>query len=302
MLSEYVGRLIGLSLASFFMVQLVVGLLSCMAARNIAKAACRMEPKLAARLLLALRWAPVTLAFLVVVGVCIPSYLWFEPDETGEELGPLCLAGAVLVLVVWAAAAFRGLGQVLRSRRCIREFETGRAPMMAVAGILRTRLLIAPVVREVLDEEQLAVAVAHERSHVASRDNLKRLLLAFTPGLLPGVYGFASMERLWARLAEWAADDESVAGDPDRALTLATALVRVARLGSAPVPLASSMIEGDDLAARVGRLLAPAAPVRIEVRRDALVAAALALASITLLLTRPGTLESVHELLERLVR
>jgi len=137
---------------------------------------------------------------------------------------------------------------------------------------------------------------------VTSRDNLKRLLLAFTPGLLPGVNGFGGVERLWARLAEWAADDHSVAGDPDRAIALAAALVRVARLGSVPVPLASSMIEGDDLAARVGRLLAPTPPLQVEVRRDAIAVAMLMLASISALAAQPGTFESVHGLLERLLQ
>ena len=57
MMSEYVARLFGLSLASFFLVQLVVGLAVCLSARHLADPVCRMEPKFAARLLLALRWA-----------------------------------------------------------------------------------------------------------------------------------------------------------------------------------------------------------------------------------------------------
>jgi Zn-dependent protease with chaperone function len=301
-MSEYVSRLIGLSLAAFFVVHLALGTGAVLAARRVARAAGRMEPKFAARLLLALRWLPVTLALAAVAGICIPSYLWFEPGETGEEIGPLCLAAAALAMAIWAAALFRGARQVVRSRRCLRAFGAGRAPVMAVAGILRTRLLISPLVVETLDDEQLAAALAHERAHVQSRDNLKRLLLAFTPGLLPGINGFAGVERLWSRLAEWAADDRAVEGDPDRALALAGALVRVARLGSAPVPLASSMIEGGDLEMRVSRLLAPAAPVHFKLRRGVLALAVAMVASIAVLAARPATLESAHALLERLVQ
>ena len=118
-----------------------------------------------------------------------------------------------------------------------------------------------------LPAEQLAAALRHEEAHRVSRDNLKRLLLLLTPGLLPGLHGFHAIERGWARFTEWAADDEAVAGDAHLSLYLAAALVRIARMGGAPAPspLATSFLgDSRELSARVDRLLspAPAAPAR----------------------------------------
>jgi hypothetical protein len=300
MIGEYGLRLVGFCLASFFAVQLAAGLLLQLAARRLAHAAERMRPRVAARVLLALRWTPAALGLFVVGGLCIPSYLRFEPGETREELGLVGLTAAVLAAAVLTMSLVHGIRQVIASRRCVREFEN--RPIIAITGFLRPRLLISPVVKEVLSIEQLDAAVGHERAHVAAQDNLKRLLLAFTPGLLPGVNGFAAVERQWVRLTEWAADDDAVAGDPDRALALAAALVRVARLGTVPVPLTSSMLDGDDLARRVDRLLHPAAPVRGTGSAALASMAAMAMVVLMGLALRPATLESAHDLLERLVK
>jgi hypothetical protein len=302
MIGEYGVRLVCFCLASFFAVQLAAGVLLRLVARWLGPAAERMQPRVAARVLLALRWTPAGLALFVVGALCIPSYLWFEPGDTVEELGLTGVIGAILALAVLAMAMVHGFRQVMTSRRRVREFGTGSRPVVAVAGFLRPRLLISPVVRDALSAEQLDAAVAHERAHGAAHDNLKRLLLAFTPGLLPGVNGFAAVERQWSRLTEWAADDDAAAGDPDRALALAAALVRVARLGTVAVPLTSSMLDGDDLTQRVDRLLHPVAPVRGRVSAAVASMAAVALMVLVGLALRPATLESAHDLLERLVK
>ena len=303
MMNDYLVRLVCLCLTAFFVVHLAAGALVRWITPRGARALRRVRPRLAARTTLLMRWSPAALGLLVVAVLCVPSYLRFEPGETGEEIGPACLLGAGLALAVWAAAIVRGLRQVVRSRRYIRDGKSRRRPLVALAGILRTRLLISPVVVDALTTEQLDAALRHERAHGAARDNLKRLLLAFTPGLLPGLNGLAAVERHWARFTEWAADDDAVRGDPDRALVLASALVRVARLGSAAVPLASSLLDGEDLSERVDRLLRPAAPESRRVRGDALAAGVAAgIAALACLALRPATLESAHYLLEHLVR
>jgi hypothetical protein len=152
----------------------------------------------------------------------------------------------------------------------------------------------------------LAAALRHEDAHRRARDNFKRLLLAAAPGLLPRVHGFAALERGWARMSEWAADDESVGGDPLRSLALADALVRVARLGT---PVRTTALEvsfcgdGSDLACRVDRLLHPRRfPPEPAPRMRILTAAATVtvMASVAGLTLQTQTLASAHRLLEYL--
>jgi beta-lactamase regulating signal transducer with metallopeptidase domain len=164
-------------------------------------------------------------------------------------------------------------------------------------------MVVSPVIRRALTAEQLDVALDHERAHCASHDNLRRLILAFTPGLLPGMRSFSTLERHWSRLAEYAADDDAVRGDPNRALNLAAALVNVARIGARTMPLTSSLLDGGDLSERVGRLLRPAAPPS-DVRPLAITAAGAltAMACIVALALHPATLHSAHEALEHFIR
>jgi len=151
-------------------------------------------------------------------------------------------------------------------------------------------------VRDALSREQLAAAIRHEEAHLSARDNLKRLLLAATPRLPR----FRALERAWSRMSEWAADDEAVAGDTERSLCLASALVRVARLGTVPADV-GFLGDGADLACRIERLLHPGAYV--PPRRTGLIpAAAFALtASLLVFVLQAGTLESAHRLFEYLV-
>ncbi|MGB7764879.1 MAG: hypothetical protein WBL33_07630, partial [Candidatus Acidiferrales bacterium] len=116
------------------------------------------------------------------------------------------------------------------------------------------------------------------------------------------------LNQYWARLIEWAADDEATEGDSARSVALAAALVRMARIGSAAAvsPLASSFLGNDrELSARVDRLLG-FAPIRRNVSRRAravlTTAAALAMTLALAAMIRPATFLSVHHLLEQLLR
>ena len=133
------------------------------------------------------------------------------------------------------------------------------APLLALAGVTRPRVVISRGLMEALTPEQLAAAIGHEEAHRQSRDNLKRLALLLAPDILPGVRGFGALEREWARVSEWAADEGAAAGDAHRRLALADALVRTVRLGCMPRPadtLATTLVEDlVDLEARVARLL-----------------------------------------------
>jgi beta-lactamase regulating signal transducer with metallopeptidase domain len=158
-----------------------------------------------------------------------------------------------------------------------------------------------------LSAEELDAALSHEMAHRTSRDNAKRFLLLLAPDIFPFVRLFQSLDRSWSRFAEWAADDQATSGDPRRALSLAAALVRVARMGSSPtLPyLSTSLLACDrDLSARVDRLL-HAMPIPHAASKPAhhrLRTAGFLLAGCLVgLLLVPSALSSVHELLELLL-
>jgi beta-lactamase regulating signal transducer with metallopeptidase domain len=186
------------------------------------------------------------------------------------------------------------------------------APLMAVAGLVHPRLIVSRSVLHKLTPEQRAAAFRHEQAHQVSRDNLKRFLYLLAPDAFPFISGFKKIERQWARYTEWAADDHAVAGDSQRALSLAAALVSVAKMGvnHQSAYLLSSLYsplvaEDEDLVVRVDRLLReqqyaekPLAPLVHVARNVALVAGSLVIAA----LVWPGSLGSVHQILEKLIQ
>ncbi len=317
----YLVRLVCLSLACYFLLHTALAAAVWAVAGRAIRAAERLWPPDAARLLLALRLLPATLAGLAVAGLCVPSFLWLEPSGTAEEAGGACLAAALLGGAVWMAALGRGWRAVAQSRRCARM--CGRvarpdsvaegiavwvvdatAPVLALAGVMRPRVVISRGLMEALETEQLSAALRHEEAHRRSRDNLKRLALLLAPEILPGLRAFGPLERAWARGTEWAADEGAAAGDARRRLALADALVRAVRLGCAPRPagpLATTLLDDPlDLEARVTRLLEAPTGARPSARYWAV--AGLAAGALAVVLLQPGTLYTVHWLLEGLMR
>jgi hypothetical protein len=335
----YLLRLACLCLASFFLVHAVLGLVTWIVTPGAIRLAERMRPRAAARLLLALRMLPVGLAMFVVGGLCVPSYLLLEPGgfEGGgaaERVGVACCAAALLGVVVWGISIARVLramaGSLRYTRRCEQMGDRTRvageaapvlvvedeAPVVALAGVMRSRLVVSRGVVRALSVEQLAAALRHEEAHRASRDNLKRLVLLVAPDILPFArVPLRGIERGWARFAEWAADDWAIEGDARRSLSLASALVCVARMGAAArtSPLVASLLpDRGDLSARVDRLLrtpeAVSPPFTNQgaghpaMRAVAWSAAVVLGGFLVAAMMRPGTFYSVHWLLERLVR
>jgi hypothetical protein len=318
----YVPRLLCLCLAAYFVIHCTVGVLVSVLGEAAVRAARRMRPRSAGRFLLTLRLLPSVLALAVVAGLCVPSYLWLEPESGLEEVGAGCLAAAILAAAMWTVSIARGARAALRSARHTRESGSvsrrsnlpgshlpvwivdAPAPLVALVGVFAPRLLISRAVSSALPAAQLAAALRHEEAHHDSRDNLKRLLILLTPGLFPGLHGFGPIERGWARFTEWAADDDAVGDDAHQSLSLAAALVRVARMGAAPPvsPLCTSFLgDGSEIGARVDRLLSPrpAPPVR---RRYAAAVAGAALATgCAAGMLHPATLASAHCILELLI-
>ena len=172
--------------------------------------------------------------------------------------------------------------------------------MCARFGILRPRLLISRSVVDALSADELDAVLEHENAHLDSADNLKRLLLV----LAPRYRGAAWLEREWAHCAELAADDRAAAGDAHRSLALASALVRVARLGPGPrvAQVSTRSADGNDLAERVERLLDDTEPAAEgwAGRAGWWIAAGTAAAAIAFVV-QPASLQAVQAMLERLV-
>jgi hypothetical protein len=325
MILPYTIRLLCLCFATFFVVHALVWL----AVRAVTPAALRiaesMRPRLASRWLFGVRIAPVAITLFLVFGFCVPSYIWLEPDIASERVGWACLMAAMFGSVVWVVSLLRGLQSVVRTERYVSRCQLG-APggtvgreanlvvvndgtaVMAVAGVMNPRLVVSQTVMDALNDEQREAAFRHEAAHRSSRDNLKKLLFLLSPDVMPFVKGPTKLERAWAKFTEWAADDEAVDGNQDRALSLASALVRVAKLGVHPTPayLLSSLMDDDsDLEIRVDRLLRepayaekPLQPVVAFTRNAALMLGGVA----TTLLLWPESLGGIHRLLEHLVQ
>jgi beta-lactamase regulating signal transducer with metallopeptidase domain len=322
----YLLRLLCLCLASFFAVNAAAGLLISFASRAAVRMAESMRARSAARFLLALRLLPSALGIAAVLALCVPSYLWLEPQASSERIGWACLALALLGTAGWfisVARVTRALAFSVRFNRTWRQTscetplrgESAKAvvvekdaPLLALAGIFHQRLLVSQAVLRSLSAEELDVALQHEHAHLISRDNLKRLFLLLAPAPVPLLRSFSSIERCWAKVSEWAADDEAVRGDSHRALSLAAALLRVARMGAAPRLsfLHTSLCADDhDLSARIERLLR-IQPIPAKPRSSAqsiAIGSSLGLVVCTgVLLAWPATLSLVHRLLELFLR
>jgi Zn-dependent protease with chaperone function len=329
MILPYLVRLACLSLACFFLVHLALAIGMNWLASWVLALAKRSKPNSAARRLLAARLFPSLAAVLVVAAVCVPSYLWLEPEATVEHVGLGCLAAALLSVASWGIAAGRGLRAIvlsIRYGRYCRKLgcETrlagdntrvwvieGAAGLFALAGIIHPRLVISREVLENLSDGELEAALRHERAHRTSRDNLKRLLLLLVPDVLPFrvrlLAGLESLERGWAQFTEWAADDRAVGGDSSRSVSLAAALVRVARMGAPreASPLMTSLVaDGRDLEARVDRLLSatPGGENPRQGRPRLPAAIVLAAGLFGAVMGGPATLQAAHRLLEHFIR
>jgi beta-lactamase regulating signal transducer with metallopeptidase domain len=320
MIAPYWLRLACLCLAFFFVVNAALGLALSAASRRIIGRVEAMRPRSAAQLLFVLRLLPVVLGAAAVLALCVPSYLLLEPDAAPERVGIACLILALLGAFVWLASFTRASRAVLVSLRCHRSWQQAGvkkaeqlivdsdAPLLAVAGVFRPQIVISEGVLQALSADQLHVALLHENAHRSSRDNLKRLVLLLSPDLFPFLSPFSLLEQSWAKFREWAADEEAAQGDSERALSLASALLEVARLGRGPrLPfLHTSLVAGDhDLSERVERLLhlegpRPAPPTLGPFYGAA--ASILAATSLAALVFWPATLSSVHRLLEQFLR
>lgn len=285
-----------------------------------------------AEILFGMRALPPALALICAGMLVIPAYVAYEPHVTSEivstKLGMLALFSAAgLVFALWRAyrswSATRSLlrGWLRVSQRIdlhdltIPTFRIEHSfPIIAVVGSVKPRLFVASSVLAALTKEELAAAIAHERGHLMARDNLKRLVLRACRDVLMLLPFGRPLDRDWAQAAEAAADEHAARENPDRALNLASALVKIAKMvpirERAEVPLGAYLIGAEEtqgVKARIRRLLDIASD-GID-RRDNrwLIRTAQAISLIGFALfgiaaaSNPRVLMSVHEIIEHTV-
>lgn len=291
-----------LCLAAFAMVAVSVSGLIGAGLAGLDRLAAYVTPRHRARLWLALAALPLIagalalmVSFLPAVGVghdhCLahdPHHPHLCPHHLGSAPGVVLVLIAG-VLVTRAAQLLVTLSQGLRASR--RTSETlaqasdrrgdvlvfpAADPQAFVLGAFRPRVHISRGLL-MLDREVVDAVIAHERVHARRRDLLWRALApALALGHVPAV-----ARALRARLAaaqELAADVEAADALPGGRLTVAAALVALARRAHAPSP-GISFTHGD-LEVRVRALLAAPRPLSAWPTRLLLAAAALALVAV----------------------
>ena len=101
---------------------------------------------------------------------------------------------------------------------------------ISLAGIWQPKILIGSDALDALTPTELDLAIAHEIAHRRSNDNLKRFAMCCAPDFFGWTSVARRLEQQWQAEAECEADAHAVRGDGGRAVALASALVKVARL------------------------------------------------------------------------
>jgi hypothetical protein len=269
---SYICRLICLALFSSGILQIVFEMAAWALSpvlTNIDSDHARRREKILFRLVLFVRTAP----HLLVLCFLLPAYIRGEDNLAAERVGVICIGFAAVVLLrslsslVHLLRAMRKTGrycsvchQVGRTAEGVPILlHPGNQPLLAVAGLFSSRILIS---RELLERSRFSdmamdVALAHEGAHARHRDNLKAGLLSILPHISIGSGRLPSLERQWRLAAELAADEEGAQGKPERSVLLAEMLVALARENRRAMPhmLTTLLSRGEDLRVRVDRLL-----------------------------------------------
>src|ERR1700682_1082695 len=261
--------LLGISilLASLLMVNSLASLSMAGLWRIAARFTSDWSAEARARTVFHLRVGPAALSMLLAVLFLIPAYLVYEPRATHEKISLKLAALALISLVGIGLALFRGLAAWRATQRLTADWKAHgkpvqldgigvRAylidhsfPIIAIVGALRPNLFIARRVLESLTPDEIVAALAHESGHLATWDTLKRGVLRACRDVLLIVPSGRSLDTAWAEASECAADEYAARDGRERALDLASALVKIARMipgGSRPTMPAGAFLLGDD--------------------------------------------------------
>lgn len=225
-----------------------------------------LAPCSRARAIAALRLLPATAA-LAAAGLVLIAFIQLEPADAREVLGMVLPAAALATMFAFTRRAAHACRAWMHTARVVAGWKGTASvvdvefPIVAVVGIWRPRLYIARRVVDACDREELDAMIAHERAHVAARDNITRVCFLCAPFAVRGVA--PELELAWTRASEEAADD-AARRDESSSLALASALTKVARLAMhQPMPLlqASAIFRGSSVGERIQRMLDTPVPV-----------------------------------------
>lgn len=259
-------RGIAVSLTFFVLVYCLISALVAVAWRSLPQR--NAAERRVAALLFSLRVLPLVVSVVTTFAFVVPSFQLLEPRSIDEGIGTMPLALGASALLLIAYGCFRVISaQTMTSRLVANWLQdaylldapteivtscSGReTPPLTLVGVRKPRVVVSESAIALLSHDELRIALKHERAHVQSRDNLKKLVFRFCP--FPGM---AKLESAWAEAAELAADEEAVSR-LDEAVDLAAALIKLARL--APVNVAPTCTMGlvtGSISFRVARLLA----------------------------------------------
>jgi Zn-dependent protease with chaperone function len=232
----------------------------------------RLAPDRRASLLLLLALLPAGSGLVAVLGLALPAWLLHEPRGGAESPGPLLLALAAAGALLVVGRLTLALADACCTARLVRRWRAeGRelsgfpfaatrvavdAPVAALGGIVRPRLLLSGALLDALLPGELDAVVEHERAHAAARENLKRLLLRASPDPLALWPAGRRLRAVFEEAAEAAADRTACARVPP--LRLARALLKLAALAPRGPILeiaAAALHREGDLAMRVRALV-----------------------------------------------
>jgi Zn-dependent protease with chaperone function len=281
------------------------------------------SPVTRARRLLWLRALVPLASITIALGIVTPAFAIFEPERPSEMAGPLVIVLALVASMQMAISIWIAIASALRTRAAartwLRNSETlavdppaglpayaidSMAPIVALVGVFRPKLIAARTVVDVCTTGELAAIVAHERGHMHSRDNLKRWLMTCLPDTLRWTPIHHQIVAAWHDAAEDAADDAATPGDAASRVDLAALLIKIARLTPEPVwPAAtvSPFVEPRGLNRRVRRLLAGEAVVAVGATPAFTAILMLAATLTAAMVMRPETLERLYGIVEAVI-
>lgn len=267
-------------LAAFFLASVTTSLAAALWSPSVLRSRRPGAPGEAGALAL-FRLLPAASALAITIFVLGPGYFEHEqrdePEGSGYALPLLALGG----LWILAASAARLAASCRRTSAVRREWlATARPvmiagvrmpayvldvafPLVAVLGVVRPRLFVSQAVLDACSRAEMTAILEHERAHVRRHDNAVRLLMDAAPDLFWFSRASRAVASAWHEAVEHRADDAAT-----RAVDLASALVKVARMATAPpagaLP-ASALYRGDGrepIGARVCRLVGAGTPTQ----------------------------------------